>query len=584
MIDTLSIISNGGVVLWEHSADSNGRRLIVNRVIQEVLLEDRAGVEELVSGEYKLRWALENDAQFFVVAVYPKFLSYPHMGLFLRDIVKTFTKKYGRVQDGLFREYDFSTEYTEALSRLEASDRSVDGTANASQATTTTTTTTDPTTTHTDDEEDVDDSALTGEKDEGDEAAAYKGSGGAIVTKSGHIIGRKGKKPTTGKATSASTTQKKGKPVKQATRWDQPALDPAVEEQRKQQAAPTQEELEAQTEIQRATFIKRLPNGSVAPVKEKEWENQPRGRLANWLRKYVGHRELDSQDFQSVIPSLREKLISKNVAVEVAEHVCKSVETSLEGKKLGTFDSLHQSIEKAMIASLRRILEPKHEVNILRSVASAQARKKPYSIVLCGVNGVGKSTTLAKITYWLQQSGHSVLIAAGDTFRHGAVEQLEVHGRCLGVPVFQMGYGSDPSAVAAAAIAQATRQQYDVVIIDTAGRMQDHESRMRALAKLIHDNQPDLVLFVGEALVGNTGVDQLRRFNQCLVDFAPVGTVPRGIDGIVLTKFDTIDDKVGAALSMVYELGQPIVFVGVGQTYQDLKVMEPDVVVSALMD
>ena len=106
---------------------------------------------------------------------------------------------------------------------------------------------------------------------------------------------------------------------------------------------------------------------------------------------------------------------------------------------------------------------------------------------------------------------------------------------------------------------------------------------MRALAKLIHDNQPELVLFVGEALVGNNGVDQLRKFNQCLYDFAPVGVKPRGIDGIVLTKFDTIDDKVGAAVTMVYELGQPIVFVGVGQTYQDLKVIEADVVVSALM-
>ncbi|EPY25649.1 hypothetical protein STCU_06594 [Strigomonas culicis] len=236
-----------------------------------------------------------------------------------------------------------------------------------------------------------------------------------------------------------------------------------------------------------------------------------------------------------------------------------------------------------MVTSLRRILQPKHEVNILRDVAAAKDRKRPYSIVLCGVNGVGKSTSLAKTAYWLQQNGSTLLIAAGDTFRHGAVEQLEVHGRCLGAPVFQMGYGADPSAVATAAIAQAARQHVDVVMVDTAGRMQDHESRMRALAKLIHDNQPDLVLFVGEALVGNNGVDQLRKFNQCLVDYAPVGSQCRGVDGIVLTKFDTIDDKVGAALSMVYELGQPIVFVGVGQTYQDLKVIEPDVVVGALM-
>uniref|UniRef100_A0A0A9ZB02 Signal recognition particle receptor subunit alpha n=1 Tax=Lygus hesperus TaxID=30085 RepID=A0A0A9ZB02_LYGHE len=146
-----------------------------------------------------------------------------------------------------------------------------------------------------------------------------------------------------------------------------------------------------------------------------------------------------------------------------------------------------------------------------------------------------------------------------------------------------MGYGTDPSTVAATALAQAAREHIDVVMIDTAGRMQDHESRMRALAKLIHDNSPDLVLFVGEALVGNNGIDQLRKFNRCLIDYAPVGSQCHGIDGIVLTKFDTVDDKVGAALTMAYELGQPIVFVGVGQTYQDLKIMDHNIVVNALM-
>lgn len=574
MIDSLSIISSGGVVLWERSSDNTGRRLMVNRVIQEVLLEDRAGVQELVIGEYKLHWALENNAQFFVVCVYPKFLSYPRIGAFMRDIVKAFAKKYSSVQDGLFVEYSFSKEYAEALSTLDAGGGlSADATQDDASA---------------DDvgaveREEAAEGGEEGEEEE-EEVVARRG-GNTIITKSGQIIGRKGKKVATGgKSAPSQATQKKGKPTKQATRWDGPSVDPAVDEQEKRQGVPTQEELDAQAKMQRSVFIKRLPNGNVAPVREEEWENQPRGRLATWLRSYVGRRELDGQDFQKIIPGLREKLIAKNVAVEVAEHVCKSVETSLEGVKLGTFESLQKSIETAMVSALHRILQPKHEVNILRAVASAQARRKPYSIVVCGVNGVGKSTTLAKIAYWLQQNGHSIMIAAGDTFRHGAVEQLEVHGRCLGVPVFQMGYGADPSGVAAAAIAQAARQQCDVVMIDTAGRMQDHESRMRALAKLIHDNQPDLVLFVGEALVGNIGVDQLRRFNQCLVDFAPVGAVPRGIDGIVLTKFDTIDDKVGAALSMVYELGQPIVFVGSGQTYQDLKVMKPDVVVSALME
>ncbi|KAG8343223.1 Signal recognition particle alpha subunit N terminal SRP54 type protein helical bundle domain [Trypanosoma vivax] len=574
MIDTLSIISKGGVVLWEHSSDSSGRRSVVNGVIQEFLLEDRTGMEEATIGDYKVHWALENQAHFFVVAVFPKFVSCPQMGAFVRDVVRSFAKKYGCMQNFVWGDCDFAHEYALTLKKLEVVSSDVDTYPAAEPQYTVV------------QQEDANDEEMENEGFQEVEEAVTSVSyhdANTIVTRSGAVIGRKGKKTVINKSAHSPTSQKRTKQAKQATRWETPPLDPAVERQMRQQPGATREELMAQAEKQKPSFIRRLANGSAAPVRENEWDNQPRGSVASWLRSFVGRRELDSQDFEKVIPGLRDKLISKNVAVEVADHVCKSVEASLTGKKLGTFESLQQSIESAMVASLHRILQPKHEINILRAVASSKARRKPYSIVLCGVNGVGKSTTLAKITYWLQQNGHSVLIAAGDTFRHGAVEQLEIHGHCLGVPVFQMGYGADPSSVAAAAISRATHQELDVVMIDTAGRMQDHESRMHALAKLIHDNQPDLTLFVGEALVGNSGVDQLRRFNRCLVDYAPVGTAPRGIDGIVLTKFDTVDDKVGAAISMVYELGQPIVFVGAGQTYQDLKIMAPDVVVSALM-
>lgn len=594
MIDTLSIISNGGVVLWQNSAHETGRRGMINRLIQDVLLEDRAGVREFNVDDYKLRWSLENEAKFFAVAVYPKFVVPHYMDHFLREVVSQFSKKYSRsLRSGVFdMTCDFSEEYRTLVAKFEASERGVSSNATGGEMP--------------EDEGDAEEPNAAGDSED-DENAEFKEAsagtddgegnqpsveahrdGNVFVTKDGRRLTVRGKRGTTtgastqhSQTSSTKTSTSKGKkPIKAPTTWETPVNDPSVARQMK---GPTEEELQAQAEIQKATYIKRLPNGAVAPVKEREWEGQQRGRLADWLRGFVGSREVDQQDLDKVIPQLREKLIGKNVAVAVADDVSNSVMASLSGKKLGTFDSLYKTVEASMVASLRRILQPKHEVNILRDVASAKARNKPYSIVLCGVNGVGKSTSLAKIAYWLQQNDCSVLIAAGDTFRHGAVEQLEVHGRCLGVPVFQMGYGSDPSAVAAAAIAQASRQHTDVVMIDTAGRMQDHESRMRALAKLIHDNQPDLVLFVGEALVGNNGVDQLRKFNQCLVDYAPIGTKSRGIDGIVLTKFDTIDDKVGAALSMVYELSQPIVFVGVGQTYQDLKVIEPDVVVSALM-
>ncbi|PNG99892.1 Signal recognition particle receptor subunit alpha, partial [Tetrabaena socialis] len=195
------------------------------------------------------------------------------------------------------------------------------------------------------------------------------------------------------------------------------------------------------------------------------------------------------------------------------------------------------------------------------------ARGKPYVIVFCGVNGVGKSTNLAKIAYWLGGHGIKVMIAACDTFRAGAVEQLKTHCARLRAPLYERGYEKDPAKVAYEAVRQAERDGIHVVLVDTAGRMQDNQPLMRALSNLIAINDPNLVLFVGEALVGNDAVDQLMKFNKSLSDLAPTsaaaatdaaGGGPRGaadgsalvrrhggvIDGIVLTKFDTIDEKV----------------------------------------
>lgn len=150
------------------------------------------------------------------------------------------------------------------------------------------------------------------------------------------------------------------------------------------------------------------------------------------------------------------------------------------------------------------------------------------------------------------------------------------------ISLYDRGYGKDDAGVASDAIAFARDEHYDVVLIDTAGRMQDNDPLMRSLAKLIRVNDPDLVLFVGEALVGNEAVDQLTKFNQALMDHSD-RSKPRTIDGIVLTKFDTVDDKVGSSISMTYTTGQPIVFVGVGQDYYDLKKLNVESVVSMLL-
>lgn len=217
-----------------------------------------------------------------------------------------------------------------------------------------------------------------------------------------------------------------------------------------------------------------------------------------------------------------------------------------------------------------------------------------------GVNGVGKSTNLSKVCFWLLQNGFRVLIAACDTFRSGAVEQLRVHVRNLSqlsttssevragsVELYEKGYGKDAAGIAKEAIAYAKDHEFDVVLIDTAGRMQDNEPLMKALAKLVTINLPDKIIFVGEALVGNESVDQLTKFDRALRDFSSANSggsrAGRGIDGMLVTKWDTVDDKVGAALSMTYITGQPIYFVGCGQTYTDLRQLRVGKVVDALI-
>jgi signal recognition particle receptor subunit alpha len=136
-------------------------------------------------------------------------------------------------------------------------------------------------------------------------------------------------------------------------------------------------------------------------------------------------------------------------------------------------------------------------------------------------------------------------------------------GRCLDVPVFDRGYKSEPPDIAFEAIKEAAYRKIDVVLIDTAGRMQDNEPLMRSLARLVKENKPDLIIFIGEALVGNDGIDQLVKFNKALIDLSDRNSI-REIDAIILSKFDTVDDKVGAAISMTYATGKPILFVGVG--------------------
>lgn len=278
------------------------------------------------------------------------------------------------------------------------------------------------------------------------------------------------------------------------------------------------------------------------------------GGMFSMFSSLVGSKPLTREDLSPVLEKLRDNLIGKNVASEVASDLIESVMVKLEGSVMGTFQSLQRTVKDTLTASLMKLLTPKRRIDILRDVLESKENRKPYVITFCGVNGVGKSTNLAKICFWLIENNFKVLIAACDTFRAGAVEQLRTHTRRLNslhpetdgkpmVQLYEKGYGKDAAGIAMEAINHARDTNIDVVLVDTAGRMQDNEPLMRSLAKLISVNGPDLVLFVGEALVGNEAIDQLVKFNAALADHSSQEN-PHTIDGIVLTKFDTIDDKV----------------------------------------
>ena len=182
------------------------------------------------------------------------------------------------------------------------------------------------------------------------------------------------------------------------------------------------------------------------------------------------------------------------------------------------------------------------------------------------------------MAYYLKTNGCKPLLAACDTFRSGAVEQLAVHAKCLQIPIYSKGYSKDPSSVAKAAIEEAIQNKNDVVLVDTAGRMQNNVPLMKALGKLTHENQPDMIVFVGEALVGNDGVDQVRMFAQAVTSYDRRNK----IDAILLTKFDTVSDKVGAALTMTHVTNAPILFCGTGQKYHHLQKLSTPAVIKSL--
>ncbi len=297
-------------------------------------------------------------------------------------------------------------------------------------------------------------------------------------------------------------------------------------------------------------------------------------KIKQGLKKFVeivSTKTITEKKVEDALWELKLQLISSDVSVIVADKISEEVKKSLVGAKIGLLEDVKEIIKK----SLRKAIEDVLQVNITSKIdlidEIKNKKNKPYIIALVGVNGVGKTLTAAKIAYLLKNKGLNCILAASDTFRAGSIEQLEKHANNLNVKVIKQGYGSDAAAVAYDAVNYARARNIDAVIIDTAGRVQTDKNLMEEVKKIVRVVEPDLKIFIGDALTGNDMLRQAEEFNNSL-----------RIDGSILTKVDA-DVKGGAALSISYVTKKPILFIGVGGGYQDLEEFDVNKFIEILM-
>jgi len=272
-----------------------------------------------------------------------------------------------------------------------------------------------------------------------------------------------------------------------------------------------------------------------------------------------------------IISQLEEELLQSDMGHSAVMEVVNNLKINLIGSRIDARKGLDKIVEMVVRKSLQDLLEAGYW-DFDRTIQSFAAVETPVSIMIVGVNGTGKTTTTAKIAHRLTEQGYSVVLAAADTFRAGAIDQLATHAERIGVRCIKSQRGGDSAAISRDAIESAKAKGDDIVIIDTAGRMQNKTNLMEELRKVHRITKPDLVIFVADALAGNDAVTQAKEFQRIL-----------NFDGVALCKLDT-DAKGGAALSIAHATGRPIVLAGVGQEYVDLKDFDPEWFLDSILD
>lgn len=295
------------------------------------------------------------------------------------------------------------------------------------------------------------------------------------------------------------------------------------------------------------TEIVKEEKEEVIEIKETPKE---KGILSKFKQK-VTTKTIDEKQFDDLFWELEIILLENNVAMEVIEKIKEDLKQNLVNKPIKKSE-----IEKTINNSLKQSIE---EILIEGEDLLKLINKKPYVIVFLGSNGAGKTTTIAKVAKLLQDNNLKPVLAAADTFRSAAIQQLEEHANNLEVPMIKHDYGSDPTAVAFDAVKMAKAKHLDVVLIDTAGRQHSNVNLLDEMKKLIRVVNPDLKIYIGEMIAGNDCIEQIQSFDKAIQ-----------IDGVILTKSE-IDEKGGTAISTSYVTKKPIYFLGTGQEYKDLE-------------
>jgi fused signal recognition particle receptor len=291
----------------------------------------------------------------------------------------------------------------------------------------------------------------------------------------------------------------------------------------------------------------------------------------NSLVQKISQKELSDQDISKILDEFLLALVENNVAYSVAKQICDNLHEKLRATQFRRFTDSTEPARGVLREVLLELLRGSGEESFYKVLNESKNAHRPAIILFVGVNGTGKTSSIAKVGHLLLRKGFSVVVAAADTYRTGSIEQIEEHARRIGIKTIKHDYGADAAAVAFDAVNYAIAHGTNVVLIDTAGRMQTNKNLLEEMKKIARVAKPNLTILVVDSLTGNDAVEQGKSFSNAV-----------NIDGVVLTKLDA-DAKGGSAISIAAIMGKPIFFATVGQNYEDLVSFEPEQMVEKII-